>query len=206
MLRRLELCHRTNHRGGWWSPGATKRVFHYLSREENAPTLTEAIALVNGCLNEADVSAEDSERAYKLLGKAFHAKGLLEQAKENLKKLLQLIPNWQPDPDIDTPSFQRLAEQVIRELQQQQAQPQLQKEPPPQQEQSPTQAEPAPAQPAKTGGSKAFLFIGGGGALVAGLIIALAGGGGGDGGDGGGNGPPAIVPLADPPALPPGNR
>jgi len=80
--------------------------------------LDEVIELVNRCLDKGDVNVEELEKAYKLLGKTYHAKGLLEQAKEHLKTLLKMIPNWRPNPDLDTPSFQRLAEEVITEMEQ----------------------------------------------------------------------------------------
>ena len=163
--------------------------------------LQDAINLVNRCLSLQSISDDHREQAFKLLGKAYHAQGLLERAKENLKKLLELIPNWLPDPMVDTPSFQRLAEQVISEIQQQQEEQQQEEQ---QQEEAPPPTSQQPTQPVKKGGRKALLFIGGGGAVVAGLIIALAGGGGGGGGgDNGGNGPPLPQRLPGPPALPP---
>jgi hypothetical protein len=155
--------------------------------------LDETIALVNRCLDQKGLSLEESENAYKLLGKAYHAKGLLVQSKENLKKLLELIPNWRPNPDLETPSFVQLAEEVIKEMEAQKPQPQPQPEPtqpPKKEEEKPA----APAQPRKKGGSTKWFLIGGG-AVAAGVAVALAGGGGGGGGAGGNR-------LPDPPPLP----
>ncbi len=78
--------------------------------------LDETIALVNRCLDQKGLGLEESENAYKLLGKAYYAKGLLTQSKENLKKLLELVPNWKPNRDLETPSFVQLAEEVIKEM------------------------------------------------------------------------------------------
>jgi len=84
--------------------------------------LDQTIELVNVCLNQQDSTVEQREKGYKLLGKAYHAKGLLEQAKDNIRKLVELIPNWQPNPNIDTPSFARMAEEVIAEMERQEEQ------------------------------------------------------------------------------------
>ncbi|HEX9652801.1 MAG TPA: hypothetical protein VGA99_03745 [bacterium] len=157
--------------------------------------LDETISLVNRCLDQKGLSLEESEDAYKLLGKAYHAKGLLSQSKDNLRKLLELIPNWRPNPDLETPSFVRLAEEVIKEMEQQEPQPPVSQ---PTKPEEPKPEEPKsrePAQPRKKGGGKKWLFIGGGGAVVAGLVFALAGGGGGGGAVG--------ERLPDPPVLPP---
>jgi tetratricopeptide (TPR) repeat protein len=154
--------------------------------------LDETIALVNRCLDEKGLSLEESEDAYKLLGKAYHAKGLLTQSKENLRKLLELIPNWQPNPDLETPSFIRLAEEVIKEMEQQKPQPAPVK--PPQEEPKKEETKPVAAQPKKKS-SKTWLFVAGGGLVAGGLVLALAGGGG--GGAAGGQ------QLPSPPVLPP---
>jgi len=146
--------------------------------------LDEAIALVNRCLDKDNLTIEESEQAYKLLGKAYHAKGLLAQSKENLRKLLKLIPNWRPNPDFETPSFLRLAQEVIQELEVEKA-----KEAPPVIK-KPTGEEPAPT--VKKGGGKKFLIIGGAGAVAAGLVFAFASGGGG-----------GAQQLPNPPPLPP---
>jgi tetratricopeptide (TPR) repeat protein len=121
-------------------------------------SLDEAIALVTRCLEKNGLAIAESERAHKLLGKAYYAKGLLDKARENLRKLLELIPNWKPDPETDAPAFCRLAEEVIKEVEQQrQAQQQKQE-----QKQEP-----------KHDGGKKWLWIGGGGAVAAGAIAVL---------------------------------
>lgn len=149
--------------------------------------LDQTIELVNVCLNQQNITVEQREKGYKLLGKAYHAKGLLEQAKDNIRKLLELIPNWQPNPNIDTPSFARMAEEVIAEMERQEEQAERE------QAEQPT----APTEPATErdgGGGKTLLLIAGGGGLAAAaLILALAGGGGGGA---------ANNQLPDPPPLP----
>lgn len=166
--------------------------------------LDETISIVNRCLDQKGLSLEESEDAYKLLGKAYHAKGLLTQSKDNLRKLLELIPNWRPDKDLETPSFVNLAEEVIKEMEEQkQQQPPVQAQKPEEQKkeepkkEEPKKEEPKPvaALPKKKGGSKTWLFIAGGGLVAGGLAFALAGGGGGGGATG--------QQLPAPPALPP---
>jgi len=127
--------------------------------------LDEAIALVNACLEKSALDISESERAFKLLGKAYHAKGLLDSARESLRKLLKLIPNWRPDPDLDTPSFQKLAEEVIKEFQAQRPrEPELE----PQEDKLADQVSPA-----KKSSGKKWLWIGSGGAVAAGTVAYL---------------------------------
>ena len=104
--------------------------------------LEEAMALAQNCLAKPNLTLVDGERAYKLLGKAYFADGDSLQARLHLKKLLVLKPDWQPDPVNDTPSFQKLAEQVIAEVgrMRQQAKPTT---PPPIKKPSPKKPVPA---------------------------------------------------------------
>jgi len=136
--------------------------------------LDEAIALVRRCLDKDNLTLEESERAYKLIGKAYHAKGLLAESKENLRKLLKLIPNWRPDPNLETPSFLRLVDEVIKELEAEKAkqiQPAIEE---------PKKEEPKVEQPVKKGGGKKFIFIGGVSAAAAAVAVLFLLGGGGD--------------------------
>lgn len=131
--------------------------------------LNETIALATGCLEKRDLALAESERAYKLLGKAYYAKGLLNNAKENLRKLLELIPDWRPDPEIDNPSFRKLAEEVIKEVEQEK----LAQQQPIRQEQPPDSQHVVQPPPTKKGGGKKWLWLGGGSAVVAGTAAFL---------------------------------
>lgn len=152
--------------------------------------LDEAIKLVNRCFEKDELSIKESEKAYKLLGKAYHAKGFLEQAKENLRELLQLLPNWRPNPDLDTPSFQRLAEEVIREMEQEKPTEPAIEEPQRKEAVEPVQQpeeavgpqeEPVtePVEQPQKRRSKTALWIGIGGVIVGGVVagVALSGNG-----------------------------
>jgi tetratricopeptide (TPR) repeat protein len=154
----------------------------------------EAIDLLLGCLNKSGLAVEDSAQAYKLLAKTYHAKQLHQEAREALRKLFDLVPNWRPDPEIDSPPFQKLAEEVIKEVEQErirQEEEALRKTPP---------AEtPVLVPPAKKRSSKKWLWIGlGTVALGGGAVAVLAGGGNG----GGPPTPPGNGKLPDPPGSP----
>lgn len=146
--------------------------------------LEEAIASVNRCLNKSEIGTAERERCYLLLGKANHANSLLDSAKTYLRKLLELIPSWRPDPENESPSFQQLAAEVIREFEvarqarEQEAKPAL-----------PQETKPESKPP--SGGNKKWLWVGGG-ALAAGTAVFLI--------SRGNDNPPARLP--DPPAVP----
>lgn len=125
----------------------------------------EAIASVNRCLSKGEIGTLERERCYLLLGKTHHAKSLLDSARTYLRKLLEIIPSWRPDPENDSPSFQQLAAEVIREFEvarqarEQEAKPTL-----------PQETKPEPKPP--SGGKKKWLWIGGG-AIAAGTAAFL---------------------------------
>lgn len=116
----------------------------------------EAITLLTTCLKKGNLVIADSG-AIKLLAKAYHAKNLRDSAKESLKFLLELVPNWEPDPVVDQPSFRQLAEEARREVAQErqtQQLPSLKK----------------PEQKPSRGGSKKWPWIVGG-AVATGTIV-----------------------------------
>jgi tetratricopeptide (TPR) repeat protein len=125
----------------------------------------EAIASVNRCLSKSEIGTLERERCYLLLGKIHHAQSLLDSARTYLRKLLELIPSWRPDPENDSPSFQQLAAEVIqkfeaeRQAREQKAKPALPQE---------NKPELTPS----SGGKKKWLWIGGG-AIAAGTAAFL---------------------------------
>ncbi len=142
--------------------------------------LDEVITIAISCLEKSGISDVERERGYLLLGKAHHAKSLLDSAKAYLRKLLILIPEWRPDPENDSPSFQQLAVEVINEFAKERMEARQ-------------QTAPEAVQPAitPTKKSKKWLLIGGG-ALAAGAAAFLI--------FQGDDNPPARLP--DPPVLP----
>jgi len=139
--------------------------------------LDEAIALADRCLAKSDLTLAERERSHLLLGRAYQAKRLLDNAKQHLHKLLDLIPNWRPDPENDKPAFRTLAEEVIKERE-------VKLRPGPDN----------PLQPPARRGSKKWLWIGGG-AVAAGTAAFLIS-------QGGGAEEAKIPRLPDPPVLP----
>ncbi len=139
----------------------------------------EAMALVQRCLEIGSRTPQESESAYSLLGKACYARGLHESAKENLRKLLELVPSWRPDPERDKPSFRQFAEEIIAEVERERdqqrrllEQERLARETATQRDSSQTRG----AQVKKSGGKKwpflVALIVGGG---AAGTLVALNG-------------------------------
>ncbi len=72
----------------------------------------EAIALLTVCLDAPGVTPEQKQRSYRLMGLTYIAKDYLTEAKNSITKLLQLVPNYQPDPIFDPPPFINLVKEV----------------------------------------------------------------------------------------------
>ena len=144
----------------------------------------EAIDLITQCLNKEGISNETKKQAYRLLGLTYIAKDYLGEARNAVGKLLDVVPNYTPDPDQDPPSFVDIVEEQIAER----------------------------AQPVKTVDTKTtaateeksdkslWWWIGGGAVVALVAVIVLAAGGGDD--DGGGGDPPPATSLPNPPDLP----
>ncbi len=128
----------------------------------------EAIALLRRCVRQGDASSLERQQAYRLLALSYIGKDDDRRARDNVRELLLVNPNYRPDTDQDPPPFIAM----LREVQQDLAQ-----NPP----------SPGERDGEKKGISK-WVFIGGG-AVLAGVAVALLAGGG-DDGDGGGNGGP----------------
>ena len=80
------------------------------------PRFDEAIGVLNPCLQQDRFDEAEREQAYLLLGRAYFAKDLEEQAREVIAELLRLVPDYEPDPVQDAPPFRRLVERVKREM------------------------------------------------------------------------------------------
>ena len=145
----------------------------------------EAIDLITQCLNKDGISNETKKQAYRLLGLTYIAKDYLGEARNAVGKLLDIVPNYQPDPDQDPPSFVDIVEEQIAERSQPVKQPDVKS---------------AAVEEEKSGKSDKSLWwwIGGGAVVALVAIIVLAAGGGDD--DGGGDPPAASLP--NPPDLP----
>jgi tetratricopeptide (TPR) repeat protein len=173
-------------------PGTVSQVFaqgkcsqelNDAEQKYNTGRFDEAIESITKCLGKPGITEDEKMRAYRLLGLAYIAKDYLEDAKTAVKKLLDMVPNYQSDPVQDPPPFTKMVEEV--------------------KEQKQTQKEkPAPVVPPVTkpqeekGGSKKWYYIGGG-VLAAGVITGIILSSGGDG-----NGPEPLQPLPGPPSVP----
>jgi hypothetical protein len=147
----------------------------------NNGRLDETIDLLSDCVYKGKLAPAEEQRAIKLLSFSYLAKDYVDQAKNTIRKLLELVPSYEPDPNQDPPDFARMVKEVKTEMT------------------APGAAE-SPAEkttpPVKKKKSKTWLFVGGG-AVVAGGVAALALGGGGGGGP-----VPQPTPLPTPPPLP----
>jgi len=141
----------------------------------------EALTLVNECMTKGDPNEADRQRALKLQILIYIAKDYIEQAKAAISKLLDLVPQYKPDPDQDPPAYIQIFEKVKSEREAGAA----------------GKAEPKKEVKSKKRGSAKWLLIGGG-VVVAGVGAAVALGGGG----GGTTPPPTSQQLPTPPPLP----
>ena len=72
----------------------------------------ETIALLTVCIDSPNVTREQKQRAYRLMGLTYIAKDYLTEAKISIENLLKLVPNYQPDPIFDPPPFINLVKEV----------------------------------------------------------------------------------------------
>jgi len=155
----------------------------------------EAIATLNECLAEPDIPKKQKTAAHRLRALAFMSQNLESEAKNSVRKLLELVPDYSPDPSLDKPTFIKLVEEVKQEqlsLEAVKEEETPKVEPRPQKEQEPEDLSKIIPDKKGGGGAKKWLFIGGAG-LLAGGVLAIVAGGGGDG-DNGGGGPPIGIP------------
>lgn len=75
----------------------------------------DAVALLNGCLKESSITKQERARAHELLAKVYLGKDYQEQAESAIRKLIELVPSYTPNPDKDTPTYVALVEKVRSE-------------------------------------------------------------------------------------------
>jgi tetratricopeptide (TPR) repeat protein len=130
-----------------------------------------AITLLNRCLERDDLPQDERERAYRLIGLSYLGKDVLEQARENVRQLLRIAPNYQPNPAQDPPPFRELIAQERQRLGLDRA----------------ARDDEPPARPEAEdggGGITKWLLIGGGVVVAAAAaVLLLSGGDDGDGDD-----------------------
>lgn len=149
----------------------------------------DAIQKIASCLRKGGLSEEEKLRAYRLLGLTYIAQDYLKEARTAISKLLDLVPDYNPDPIQDPPQYQRLVQQLKEERPKQPEVTEPVKTPtPPKTEVEETRA------PVKKSKRKMWYLIGGGTALAGGVIAAIL--------LSGGEEKPVPEPLPKPPALP----
>lgn len=136
----------------------------------NRGRFNEAINLITECLDKPEISSVEKKQAYRLLGLAYLAKDYLEEARNTVRKLLEMVPNYESDPVQDPPQFTKLIDEVKQEELEKPEEPVAKKvEQKIDKSVTPKSAKVVDAE--SKGGSKKWYFIGGG-VLVAGGITA----------------------------------
>lgn len=75
----------------------------------------EAIELLNSCMNQGAFDESEQQRAYVILGRAYLAQNLEEQARSTLRELIRMVPHYEPSPEYP-PSFRKLVQKVKRDM------------------------------------------------------------------------------------------
>ena len=82
----------------------------------NLGRFDEVIGLVNTCLEKEGVPDVELRQAYRLMGLSYLGKRLEGDARTSIRQLLELVPNYEPDPDLDPPPFIAMVEYVRSEI------------------------------------------------------------------------------------------
>ena len=75
-----------------------------------------SIELIHQCLNKKDISEANKEKAYRLLVLVYIATELEKEAKEAIRNLLILAPNYKVNPVEDPPQFQKIIDDVSESM------------------------------------------------------------------------------------------
>ena len=146
----------------------------------NLGEFDEVIRLLDTCIQRGTFNQAQLRQAYRLMGLSYIGKQLEVDAKSAIAELLTLVPDYEPHPVNDPPTFARMVSEVKTE--------QAATERANTNVNTPGNTTPPPPQT----GRKRWLLIGGGAVAVGVLAAVLAGGGGGGGGTGGLPGPPPL--------------
>ena len=118
----------------------------------------EAIVLLDNCVKEGVLADTVMAKALRYLTEVYMAKNYINQAKESIKKLLNLIPNYEPDPVEDTPSYIKIVAEAKEELEAERVE---------EEKEEPTQLETT----VRKGGGKKWLYYFGGAIVTGGLAF-----------------------------------
>ena len=123
----------------------------------NTGNFDKAVEILTQVIAEKDITQDEKQRAYRLLGLTYIAKELEEDARSAVKKLLEMVPDYKTDPVQDPPPFIRLVQEVKKEEEQSVA-----------------------AETPKEGGGIEWYWIAGGAAVAGVAAILIFSGGGND--------------------------
>ena len=110
----------------WLAALVPDRVQAQASCEQALPTATryyndarfeEAIGLLNRCLEQGAFSEAEQHHVYTLLSMLCFANREEAEARQAIRVLLSLKPDYQPDPIRDQPSYRALVEDVRSRMQ-----------------------------------------------------------------------------------------
>src|SRR6056297_557789 len=76
----------------------------------------EAIELLTDCLEQNAFDADERRRVYRLLGLSYIGKDREQDARAAVRSLLEVAPDYQPDPALDPPPFVALVEEMNRNV------------------------------------------------------------------------------------------
>lgn len=82
------------------------------SEQYRAGYFDEAIELLTDCLERNAFDAEERRRVYRLLGLSYIGKDREQDARAAVRALLEVAPDYQPDPAVDPPPFVQLVEEM----------------------------------------------------------------------------------------------
>ncbi len=77
----------------------------------NTGGFDQAIEILTNILKDTDLTSEEQKRTYRLLGLTYIAKEFEVEAKNAVTKLLEIVPDYQADPEQDPPGFIKLVEE-----------------------------------------------------------------------------------------------
>ncbi|MEM1116766.1 MAG: outer membrane beta-barrel protein [Bacteroidota bacterium] len=98
-------------------PAAAQNCTNALDRAERsyqAGDFDATIERLTACLDAGRFSAEERRQAHRLVGLSYIGKDREADAREAVAALLEVAPNYEPDPALDPPPFVRLVSEVRR--------------------------------------------------------------------------------------------
>lgn len=84
--------------------------------EYRAGKWTEAINLIDQCLTKSNLSAVEKGKAYRILSLVYIAMQSEKEANNAVKNMLKMVPNYKIEPDRDSPSLQKIIDDMAQTL------------------------------------------------------------------------------------------